>query len=124
MRYLRNRLVILLASIIATISIFSVPLQLALAGRSASLQIIYDDALENGWQDWGWAPHNYANPTPVHSGSFSVSISPGGWQGLYLHHASFDASGYKALTFWINGGETGGQLLQVQATLGGMPRQA
>ena len=38
-------------------------------------QIIYDNALENGWQNWGWATLNYANPSPVHSGSDSVSVT-------------------------------------------------
>ncbi len=35
-------------------------------------QIIYDDALEDGWQDWGWAILDYTNTSPVHSGSDSI----------------------------------------------------
>ncbi len=38
-------------------------------------QIVYDDALENGWMDWGWASINYNNTSPVHSGSKSISVT-------------------------------------------------
>src|SRR6202012_909676 len=38
-------------------------------------QIIYDDALENGWQNWGYATLNYANTSPVHSGSDSIAVT-------------------------------------------------
>ena len=37
--------------------------------------IIYDDALENGWENWGWATLNYTNTSPVHSGSDSISVT-------------------------------------------------
>ncbi|MGH7992023.1 MAG: glycoside hydrolase family 44 protein [Limisphaerales bacterium] len=84
-------------------------------------QIIYDDALENGWQDWGWASINYNNTSPVHSGSKSVSvtITDGTGQAIYIAHGAFDASLYTNLTFWINGGATGGQQLKVQGHANG-----
>ena len=82
-------------------------------------QIIYDDSLENGWADWSWATVNLANTSPVHSGSDSISVTCGGYAALYLEHTAFDSSPYTNLTFWINGGSAGGQVLTVEATLSG-----
>jgi len=82
-------------------------------------QSVYTDALVNGWQDWSWATVNFSNPQPVQSGTDSISVGAGPYQALYLHHDPFDSSLYTNLVFWIDGGSTGGQLLQVQATLNG-----
>jgi len=90
--------------------------------------VIYDDALENGWQNWSWAEVNLANSNPVHGGSLSISVtasnSPSNWQALYLDVPAMDLSGYTNLTFWINGGSAGGQQVQVQAQLGNSPQTA
>ncbi len=82
-------------------------------------QSVYTDALANGWQNWSWATVNLANTTPVQSGADSISVSAGPYQALYLHHDPFDSTLYASLSFWIDGGASGGQLLQVQATLNG-----
>ena len=87
--------------------------------RAQTDQAVYTDALVNGWQNWSWATVNFANTAPVQSGSDSISVSAGPYQALYLHQTPFDSSTYGNLVFWINGGATGGQLLQVQATLNG-----
>ena len=87
--------------------------------RAQSDQTVYTDALVNGWQNWSWATVNLANTTPVQAGSDSIGVSAGPYQALYLHQTPFDSSTYGNLVFWINGGATGGQLLQVQATLNG-----
>ena len=81
--------------------------------------LVYSDRLNNGWQDWGWVPH-YATNTPVHSGSNSMCLKPnGGWQAWWLDHDDFDTSLYTNLVFWINGGAGGGQVVGVNAMLGG-----
>jgi hypothetical protein len=85
-------------------------------------QTIYDDRLENGWQDWGWVATNLANTAPVYSGGYSISVSIGSqdWGGLFLHSgADFDSSPYSSISFWVNGGPTGGQMLQLRPILGG-----
>src|SRR5271168_1596257 len=82
-------------------------------------QSVYTDALINGWQNWSWATVNLDNTSPVQSGTASISVSAGPYQALYLHRNPFDSSLYADLVFWIDGGSTGGQLLQVQATLNG-----
>ena len=89
------------------------------AARAQTDQAVYTDALVNGWQNWSWATVNLSNTTPVQSGTDSISVSAGPYQALYLHQTAFDSTPYAALVFWINGGSTGGQLLQVQATLNG-----
>jgi hypothetical protein len=92
---------------------------------SSAQQVVYDDALENGWQNYGWATLNYSCTSPVQSGSDSISVtSTAAYQAMYLHHAAFDSTPYAALTFWINGGATGGQSLQVQATINGVSQVA
>ncbi len=82
-------------------------------------EAVYTDALTNGWQNWSWATVNLSNSQPVQSGTASISVSAGPYQALYLHQTAFDTSLFSDLVFWIHGGSTGGQLLQVQATLNG-----
>jgi len=95
---------------------------LALQLTARADQIIYDDALENGWANWSWATVNLANTSTVHSGSDSISVTANNtsssWQALYLSVSATNTSRFTNLTFWINGG-TGGQAVLVQGILGG-----
>jgi len=90
-------------------------LWLVVTSSLAQDQAIYTDSLQNGWQDWGWATINYNNSSPVHSGSKSVAVTifDTSWQAIYIAHADFNSSPYSSLTFWINGGTSGGQQLRV-----------
>lgn len=79
---------------------------------------VYTDHLVNGFQDWGWAPHNYAGTTLVHAGVNSTEVtiaSP--YQGLQIVRGDLDSSPYNTLSFWINGGVNGGQRLQIYGLL-------
>jgi alpha-L-arabinofuranosidase len=79
---------------------------------------IYTDNLVNGFQDWGWAAHNYANTSPVHSSNNSVSVTIASqYEGLQIYHPDFDSTPYDSLNFWIHGGTNGGQKLQVYGLL-------
>jgi hypothetical protein len=79
---------------------------------------VYTDSLINGFQDWGWAAHDYANSTPVHSGTHSISVTiDSAWSGLQIYHPDFDSSGYSAVSFWVNGGSAGDQQLQLYGLL-------
>lgn len=81
-------------------------------------QIIYDDSLENGWQNWGWAEINYANTSPVHSGNDSISVTIAtNWSGIQIWHSDQNSTPYASINFWLNGGPTGGQRLQVYGLL-------
>jgi hypothetical protein len=81
-------------------------------------QIIYSNTLQNGWSDWSWASDNRANTSPVLPGfSDSISVSCSNWTAFALHQTPFDSTPYASLTFWLNGGPTGGQVLTVTGTL-------
>jgi len=93
---------------------------LALQLTARADQIIYDDALQNGWQDWSYSTTRNFNNTGTYVHSVAASISAtitGGWGALSLWHSAFDSSVYTNLTFWINGGASGGQQLQIYAEL-------
>jgi hypothetical protein len=87
-------------------------------------QSVYTDSLQNSWQNWSWATVNLAATSPVHAGADSISVSSVNWQALYLHHSAFDGSAYTNFVFWIHGGASGGQSVQVQATLAGVAQSA
>src|SRR4029077_12680439 len=76
-------------------------------------QQIYTDTLQNGWMDWGWATHSYSNTNPVHSGTYSVSVTVGAYQALYIAHNAYNPSPYTHLRFWVHGGTNGNQQLRV-----------
>ncbi|MCX6927328.1 MAG: hypothetical protein NT154_29605 [Verrucomicrobia bacterium] len=79
---------------------------------------VYTDYLVNGFQDWGWAPHDYANALAVHSGTKSVSVTmTSGNQGLQIYHADLNSSLYSSIVLWLNGGTNGGQKFQVYGLL-------
>jgi alpha-N-arabinofuranosidase len=107
----------------ATSLISSVAVLLSVANASAQTSLpVYTDQLVNGFQDWGWATHNYANTSPVHSGSDSVSvtIATANFDGLQICRAAgtdVDSTPYASLSFWINGGASGGQQLKVYGLL-------
>lgn len=88
---------------------------------SAADQDIFTDALQNGWQDWSWAAVTMTNTTPVQSGARSIRVSAGAWEALYLQHPAQDAGAFRAVTFWVNGGATGGQLVWLRGLAGGNP---
>lgn len=77
---------------------------------------IYADSLLNGFEDWSYAPHGVTNTSPVHSGTYSISVNADFWQAISFHHADFNSTPYKSFAFWVNGGE-GGQSLALYAYL-------
>ncbi len=93
--------------------------------------IVYDDAVENSWNNWSYyVTLDFGSTAVVHSGSSAIAVSLNtgtAYGALSFEHADingeFNTSAYSSLTFWINGGPTGGQQLQVYAELdtGAMP---
>jgi hypothetical protein len=82
---------------------------------STTVLSIYSNALVNGWQDWGWATLNYENTSPVYPGctdSISVTI-PSAWEGIQILHPDMSDAAYASVSFWLNGGASGGQNLQM-----------
>jgi hypothetical protein len=114
--YLKARWRTVVASAVLAVSLGNATCVLA-----QSNLIIYDDAVENGFQDtWGYATENYANTSPVHSGSDSISVTIGAnYQGIQIvNPTGLNSSPYTNLTFWMNGG-TGAQQLRVYGLLNG-----
>ncbi|MES1263300.1 MAG: hypothetical protein ABUL69_03015, partial [Peristeroidobacter soli] len=95
------------------------PFLLALRGTAfaATDQTIYDEALAPGWQNWSWASVDLASTANANTGAVSIAVTPTGWSALYLRSADapVDTHGYLNFTFYVHGGATGGQTLQVVA---------
>jgi hypothetical protein len=93
-------------------------LQTSTAWVLAQNETIYSNSLQNGWADWSWASDNLANTSTVLSGyTDSISVSCTKDTALYLHQTPASSSPYTNLTFWLNGGPSGGQVLTVAGTL-------
>jgi hypothetical protein len=80
---------------------------------------IYADSLVNGWLDWSYGTtRNFANTSPVHSGSDSISATvTSAWGGIQLYHTGMTNTAYASISFWLNGGASGGQQLQMYGNL-------
>jgi hypothetical protein len=90
------------------------------SARAQTNQTIYSSSLQNGWNDWSWASVNFSCTSPVLAGySASISVSCTSYTALYLEHADFDSTLFSNLTFWLNGGPSGGQVLTVESTVEG-----
>ncbi|MEO8616538.1 MAG: sialidase family protein, partial [Luteolibacter sp.] len=77
-------------------------------------KMIYQDSLADGWLNWSWATVNTASATPVRRGTSAITVTAGGWEALFLHRQPMQSTaGYSAVAFWIHGGQSGGQPLQV-----------
>ena len=77
---------------------------------------IYGDSLSTGWQDWSWnVTDDLSNPAPVHSDTKSIAVTfIQNWDGFQLGRLDpLDLSGVSALRFWIHGGASGNQTIQV-----------
>jgi hypothetical protein len=108
------------AWILSTVILF--PLTLS----AQSTLTIYSDSLASGWVDSSYnTTRNFANTSPVHSGSDSISATiTAAYGGIQLTHAAMSTSGYGFITFWLNGGTAGGQQLQMYGLLGGTVQSA
>jgi hypothetical protein len=97
-------------------SIITVLLLLALSTPAALAQSlsVYDDALQNDFGDWSYGGgSNFANTTPVHAGSHSISLASNNFNAVSMTHESgvLSTAIYPVLHFWIHGGTSGNQAL-------------
>lgn len=98
-------------SLLTAIAVAFLLLAAAPRGAAAVNQVIYDNALRNGWQDWSWAAHNLAQTAIHQSAPNAISWEPdavgGDWQGIYFHSdtgaADPTVANFSAVRFWING---------------------
>ena len=45
-------------------------------------QTIYNDALQNAWENWSWAAVNLNNTAPAHGGTKSISVTADAWETM------------------------------------------
>lgn len=89
--------------------------------QAAGNYAVYDDTLQNSFEDWSWTQRDFNTTMPVYAGSKSIRVTfDAGWNGLWLVNqgAGADTSGYTALRFAIHGGASGGQTMLVFAGSG------
>jgi len=94
----------------------------ALAAHATDDMLIYSDRFNNGWGDsWSWMPR-YATNNPVYAGSNSMACVPSGtWQAWWLKSGTtVDTTIYTNVSFWLNGGPTGGQSIVISGETNGM----
>lgn len=93
----------------------------ALAPSTTKGPAIYTDSLQNGWGQYGWAKViQYANASPAYpEGPKARSIRAvlGGFEGVKIHHPSFNTTPYDRMTLRLHGGPKGGQTVEVAAYL-------
>jgi len=89
--------------------------QSALTGGASSPATIYDGKLQNGWESYGWAKVlDMADTKHAQPGQTAcIRAIPNGYEAIYLHHAPLIPEGYDRLTFYVNGGDTGGQVISL-----------
>jgi len=86
---------------------------LAVAPVAAQDLLVYDDDLQNGFQDWSWATHEMNFTPQRHSGTASIQMVPANWEALFFHGPVLAGSDYLELRFWVKGEATGGQQLRI-----------
>ena len=90
------------------------------SATAQSDQPIFADDLLNGWQNWSWAQVKVGDTAVAQAGTRSVKVTIAEpWQALYLQHPAMSSAPYASLGFWIHGGATGGQRLNVHGLRGG-----
>ena len=99
---------------------------LAMASAAAADLIVYDDQSENGFNDgcsFGGVASDFdvANTTVVHSGTHSIRFTPDNFNAVsWCAPATYSAAiDYIGIDFWVNGGATGGQNVDVVLGLTG-----
>jgi alpha-N-arabinofuranosidase len=81
---------------------------------------IYQEGLVNGWNNWSWASVNTGSTATVHTGATAIAVDADAYEALYLQHAALLTEPFESLRFWIHGGATGGQTLNLIALRNGV----
>ncbi len=85
--------------------------------RPLATEIVYDDVLGPGWENWSWETAvDFANSSPVQNGNDSMAVTyNNAWAGLYLHSSTdLTPAEYSHLKFWIYGSDSGANDIKVQ----------
>lgn len=84
---------------------------------------IYGDTLHEDYRDYSWADHDLTEASTVHAGESAIRMNPSQEGGLYLYRdgGPVNIKDYDTLEFWVNGGVSGGQQLELVFNSGGSP---
>jgi glucose/arabinose dehydrogenase len=79
------------------------------------IEVIYDDALREGWFNWSWDSEiDFLSSESVFKGLHSAKVKLSSvWAGIYLHTERIDTSGKEMIRLAISGGASGGQKLRI-----------
>ena len=96
----------------------------AMPSTSTANVIVYDDQSRNGFNDgcsFGGVPSDFdvANTVPVHSGIHSIRFTPDNFNAVSWCSVTYSAAtDFTGIDFWVNGGTSGGQNVDVVLSLG------
>lgn len=85
--------------------------------QAQSTLVVYDDALQNGFQNWSWVDPpsdlNLAANFHVHNGVHSIFFRAHSWQGVSFHWpgAPLTVAQWPELRLWVRG-DVGGEQVQ------------
>lgn len=85
---------------------------------------IFRDVAENGWvtESWTWAKDvSWDETKTVYAGKTAIRVRFNGYEGLKFHHDPLDMRPFNRISFYINGGPSGGQLVQIGAACSEKP---
>jgi hypothetical protein len=99
----------------ATLAV-AVALACPAATALATSLVLYDDALQNGFQDYSYGGgSDFANPAPVHAGTLSIAFTGNAFNAVSLAHpdSDLDTTTWPRLRLWVHGGASSGQHLRL-----------
>ncbi len=99
----------------------------AWAAAASSDVVVYDDASHAGYdQDCSFggsaADFDFANADPVHSGNASIRFTPEEFNAVSWCTPLATTVDVSGISFWVNGGATGGQNLELAFALSGVTK--
>ena len=87
-------------------------------------QVVYDDALQNGWTNASTGGTSLVSTNPVYRGTTAISVPAGTGKGFSLTCSSRSLQGLAALTFWVHAGTAAPPPLQIGISRGGIALEA
>jgi len=110
--------IMLLFALAASLFSSAAPLRAVASGQNS--YVWYEDGLGSGIYDYSWADRDLHDRSIAHAGDSSIRLSPSREGALYLYsNRYFLTHDYNTLEFWIHGGTSGGQQLNVLLQAGG-----
>ena len=95
-------------------------LTLAFAASAGAQLVVYDDALQNGFENWSYGGgSDFASTAQAHSGTKSIALTGNNFNAVSLSRPAPDVSTVTTpiLKFWVHGGAAGGQQLRIYLQL-------